>query len=243
MKADKLNRLQKKLLQEGIAYRHVQRCLRELRDHYDDLFVQAKVKGLSDQTAACLAEQELGDLDVVAQEMAQCSALKSLGSRFPRTIFLLLPFLTYVTVIIGALLLLAFVMDRYFPSELVAVNPPPDWLIVIVEYVLLFFMHMFAPLISCWTLGYGLRQQIAKKLLYSGVVLLNLFACALLLNVNWPDPQSRDPEGTIGAVLGYGFYDIRGVMDSKIRFLVTMVALLMFAFVYRRRLFGNKQGW
>lgn len=229
MTAAKLRALKNTLIRKGVSYRHASRYVRELEQHYDDLFVEAKGRGMNDRTAAFMAEQALGDERDLVDAMAGRPELQSFGSRYPKLCFLVLPLLSFIVTCAGLIFAFIGIVSILGPSSEMTAETV-HWLRPVVEAIRLFLMHGLAPLLSLFFLAYGLRQQVAGKLLFAGVLLANLMGCALLLHVQIPDPEAGITEGFFGATIGYGLYDrARDVMDTKYRLLLTMAFLLLFS--------------
>lgn len=236
MTTAKLRTLKNTLIRKGVAYKHASRYVRELEHHYDDLFVDAKARGLDDRTAAYMAEQALGNEEALVQEMVSRPELQSFGQRYPKLCYLALPVILYLLVGISTILVLAGVMATFFPSAAPNYVEPAAWVKSSVELFRLFLMHALAPLLSLLFLFYGLRNQISGKILFSGIFLANLIGCALLIRIQWPDPAAGITEGVMGATFGYGLYGIKGTMDTKIRLLLTLGVLGLFGWCYRQYL-------
>lgn len=235
MTKETISRLRRILLEGGVAWRHVRRYTRELEHHFDDLCLQGKADGLDDAAATTRAEQALGDPGLLASEMLGRPELQSFGSRYPRLVFLALPVITYCLAILVIVLLFIATMETWFAAGENYVVPG-ILVKTTIEGLRLFIMHAMAPLVSAVYLVWGLRQEIARRWLYSGVFLVNLLGCAVLVNIQFPDPAAGITEGFIGGTLGYGFYGIRDVMDTKVRLLITLLLLSAFGWWYRRRL-------
>ena len=236
MTTAKLRALKNTLIRKGVSYRHASRYVRELEQHYDDLFVEAKGRGMNDRTAAFMAEQALGDEQDLVSEMAGRPELQSFASHYPKLCFLVLPIMIFAMTCVVLILAFIGVMSAVFPSSGFTAESAP-WLQPLVENVSLFLMHGLAPLVSVFFLVWGLRQQISLRLLFAGVFLANLLGCATLLHVQFPDPDLGITEGILGATIGYGLYDRAwDVMDTKYRLLFTMAFLLLFSWWYRRYL-------
>lgn len=230
-----INQLRQQLLKGGVSWKHVKRITRELENHFDDLVARKLAIGLHADTARHMAEAELGSPEELAKEMVGRPELQSIGSRYPKLIFLALPPVIYIAT--GVLLILAFIatMDGYFDCSVECVEPT-GWVKNAVETFRLFIMHAMAPILSCIFLAWGMRQQIRKRWLYSGIFLANLVACSLYINIQWPDPAAGLTEGSLGATIGYGFYNFRGVMDTKFRLIITLIMLGAIGWLYRKTL-------
>ncbi len=83
--------LKTRLLQGGVAPRHVRRTLDELKDHYDDLLAEAVANGDPDAEARRAAALRLGALDDVVTGMLACRELRSWPYRYPALAVLVYP--------------------------------------------------------------------------------------------------------------------------------------------------------
>ena len=75
--------LRERLLQAGIAPRHVRRYLAELDDHLDDLIQVQRDAGYDTDDAEIRARARLGDDDDLTKAMLARPALYSLPARAP----------------------------------------------------------------------------------------------------------------------------------------------------------------
>ncbi len=83
--------LEKRLIDAGIAPRHVRRTVGEMRDHYEDLVEAAIEQGMQRDSAHERALRALGQVDDLVQEMAAHPELKGWASRYPRTAIVVYP--------------------------------------------------------------------------------------------------------------------------------------------------------
>lgn len=86
-----LRRLRDELLRAGIAPLHVRRAVSELDDHFEDLVFDQLQNGLSRDDAERIAEQRLGNLEIVAERMRADPGLRSWAWRWPRLALLVYP--------------------------------------------------------------------------------------------------------------------------------------------------------
>ncbi len=91
-----LEHLRKRLLDGGVAPRHVRRTLTELRDHYDDALRDEELRGLMGESAKQAAQARMGDSDVIAQSIIARPELQSLAAKHPRLIFGAAPILLWI---------------------------------------------------------------------------------------------------------------------------------------------------
>lgn len=234
---DTIRNIKKALIAGGVSWRHVQRYGVELQHHYEDLLDKARATGFDEASALRWAEKQLGDPEVLVKEMTSRPELQCFGNRYPKLVFLAMPVVSFMLVLVVIILTIVAYMQQVYPSA----GGPYDYgggFKLFMESLRLFMMHALAPLLSCGFLVYGLRQNIPRKWLYTGVFLVNLLGCAMLISIVWPDPFMDVTEGSIGAMVGYGLYSdtSRGLMDTKFRLLLTLVPLALFAWWYRKRL-------
>lgn len=83
--------LERQLLRDGIAPRHVRRTIAELEDHFDDLVATCRQRGLPQQAAECRALAQLGSLDDIGVAIAAQPDLQCWYRRWPRAASLLYP--------------------------------------------------------------------------------------------------------------------------------------------------------
>ena len=81
----------KRLLDAGIAPKHVHRTVNEMRDHYEDLVEAGVNQGLRRSAAHEQALEQLGQVDDLVHEMTSHPELKSWASRYPRTAIVVYP--------------------------------------------------------------------------------------------------------------------------------------------------------
>ena len=85
------NELRERLLQAGIAPRHVRRYLRELNDHLTDLRAEEERVGRTGAEAQSIALARLGSIDDLAKAMIDQCQLRSWSWRAPWAVFGILP--------------------------------------------------------------------------------------------------------------------------------------------------------
>jgi len=86
-----LDKLRRRLLESGVAPRHVVRIISELSDHYDDLEFEATQRGLTREAAQACAKNRMGDASVIAEQVLSQTELRCWFYRFPRLARVVLP--------------------------------------------------------------------------------------------------------------------------------------------------------
>lgn len=84
MRRPDFDRFRASLLRSGVAPRNVRRAVLELGDHYDDLVDEAIASGLDRSDAEQRARVELGELDVIAADIAARPELRSWARLHPK---------------------------------------------------------------------------------------------------------------------------------------------------------------
>lgn len=79
------------LLEAGIARKHADRAVIEMRDHYEDIVDAQIAKGLSRRAAEKVAMRDIGDLEGIAQAMSEYPELRCWALRFPRVAIVVYP--------------------------------------------------------------------------------------------------------------------------------------------------------
>ena len=98
-----LRGLRIRLLRGGVAPRHVNRTLKELRHHFADLEQQALSQGLSQREASAQAAERIGDPELVIDETLARPELRSWAYRWPWGIYGILPVIAMALVIVGSM--------------------------------------------------------------------------------------------------------------------------------------------
>ncbi|MDJ0749612.1 MAG: hypothetical protein QNJ11_09005 [Woeseiaceae bacterium] len=83
--------LAERLIDAGIAPKHVHRTVNEMRDHYEDLVEAGLEQGLERAMAQEQAMRQLGQFDDFVHEMALHPELKGWASRYPRAAIVVYP--------------------------------------------------------------------------------------------------------------------------------------------------------
>lgn len=222
-----LEALSDRLLREGVAYRHVRRYVRELRDHYDDAVRAEIAKGKTAEAARVTALYRLGSMDDLAREMISKPELRALSARFPRLwgaggpaavwlAIMLVVILTVAGVILGCE---AAGLSRGGSPQFAPYQMPAD--------IFFFAVTRGAPvLVGAVMLVMAIRQRGGISWVLTGVAALALLAGAadakLLFSLT-PDVKGE---------LSFGFGLSRDVAARA----AAMFALMMLPLLFRTRL-------
>jgi hypothetical protein len=99
--------LREMLLKSGIAPRHVRRYLRELEEHYADLYAAQREAGFEPEDAGIRARARLGSDAELAAAMIDQRDFRSISARFPWLMFGLLPPLAVIVCCVILVMILA----------------------------------------------------------------------------------------------------------------------------------------
>jgi len=111
MPENHFGQIRERLLQGGIAPRHVQRTIFELEGHFADLVTELRAAGHSQDASESLAAARLGSDDVIVASVLARPELRSLARRWPWLVFGLLPLATLIGVSLVSLALFAGVIE------------------------------------------------------------------------------------------------------------------------------------
>ncbi|MEQ8205466.1 MAG: hypothetical protein RIA65_04760 [Woeseia sp.] len=67
----------------GIASRHTERSVAELKDHFADLVAELRNSGMNDAAASAEANRQLGELSMIGEQFARRTELRAWPYRFP----------------------------------------------------------------------------------------------------------------------------------------------------------------
>ena len=118
----RFDRLRERLIQGGVARRHVKRTLAELRDHYDDAIDDGLAQGIARDTATEAAWQRLGSEDGIVTSVLARAELRSLPARYPCAVFSAGPMLLWFAITALSILLIAVITKAF---QLAGVLPMP----------------------------------------------------------------------------------------------------------------------
>ena len=101
MQSVDFERLRVRLLKGGVAPKFVKRTVSELRQHLEDLVIQEKSAGATETEARATAFGKLGDEDSLVNEALSRKEIQSWSNRYTKSFYLILPFATYLLVMVG----------------------------------------------------------------------------------------------------------------------------------------------
>ena len=177
MLQSRFSRLSERLLQAGIAPRHVRRYTRELFDHFDDLVREETAGGAARELAETRALARLGDDDTLAEAMLSRPELRSLTARYPWAVFGLGPVVLLAATVAGALYLELWLLNHSGGvfTYLTALPPGPATARLATQiYTVYNTLAVYgAPLLFAWLFyRLGSRQRMRPAWIMTGVALI-----------------------------------------------------------------------
>lgn len=218
--------LAERLLEAGIAPRHVRRTVRELDDHLDDLIAMQETRGYTGEDADLRARALLGPDDELAAAVTAQRRFRSLTSRAPWLVFGLLPPVVVAAglVALGVGLGMASGLLHRPPAE-----PLPSWCGPFVTYFCSVANFGIGPLAAAFLVATALRQRVSWRWSALGAGLTALFSALTTLSIAMPHAGRR---GEVSVGMGNNL----PVDVALSRFALTvLVALALYVFFNRMR--------
>lgn len=183
------DRLRDRLLEAGIAPRHVGRYLAELRDHLDDL---AAASG--DRYAGLM---RLGTVDELAQAALARPELQSWIARAPWAVFLVAPPVLFAGLFVVAMLGFLALLSPYEGNS----ASVPDGTRAFIDAVTRLVVYG-GPVLIGWLLAFtALRHRVSQPLILSGLILIALLGGAAEFSVLYGSVPGEKGEMEIGLAL------------------------------------------
>ena len=187
-----------RLISAGLPFRKVQRHVRELRDHLNELQHEAAQRGLSESDARSWALQQLGDLHEIGTGMLQHSNRRSAWFRYPKLMSVLFPLGLYFLVLAGVVLTMFGIAmgSEAIYGEFNAVTAG-TFVQQLFNTLRLFLLYGLPSLISLILIRQHFRQAVPEAFVIGGIVLLTLLGATTQMYLSWPDPVAQS-RGSIG---------------------------------------------
>jgi hypothetical protein len=167
-------RLSERLLQAGIAPRHVCRTVRELSDHFDDLVREEIAGGAARELAETRALSRLGSEEDLTQAMLSRPELRSLTARFPWAVFGLGPIVLVALSVVGGLFFEVWLINHTsFVWAWFHMQPSPASARIATKIYTAYNMLVVfgGPLLFAWLFYWiGSRQRMPRAWIIAGVV-------------------------------------------------------------------------
>jgi hypothetical protein len=146
--------LRERLLRAGIAPRHVERFVRELEEHYEDVLAEELRRTATRADAERIAWVRLGSEEALAQSVLSKSELRSIAARHPKLVFGALPVSAWLVSLVASVLLLWSI-----PNALGVSASEPEWALPAAHAACLFGVRVIPVLIGMLTVAAATRQR------------------------------------------------------------------------------------
>lgn len=204
--------LHERLLQAGVAPRHVRRYERELTEHLDDLIAMQKARGYEGEDAYLRARALLGPDDELMQAMLASGRFRSLSAHAPWLVFGVAP----LFVIAGLLTGVGFMMVGVWHFGLAGhVSSGARWLTDLVWVWCNMVMIATGPLAATFFVILAMRQRLASRWPTVAVVMVAFLTAFLTFVVKLPVPHKAGELG-LGLSIAAPFWGNLGRMGLTI---------------------------
>jgi hypothetical protein len=226
MHEDRMRKIRERLLSAGIAPRHVNRYVMELRDHMTDLVARERATGLDLQEAEAKARTILGTDAQLVQAMIDRGAPRSLAARAPWAVFGILP----IAALLAMMILLAFASMAFFaPFRELSGDAIPANVSAVGTLVNFLGSYAIGPLMATACIAIALRQRLSSAWVWVGLVLIALASGPLGVHIYFLQPQDGLPGGIRGSfilnVLAAGRIDLATTL-----LVMSIRTVILFAF-------------
>jgi hypothetical protein len=193
------------LLRAGIAPRHVQRYIIELREHLADLSARERSAGLDARAANERARAVLGTDAQLVQAMLDRTS-RSLAFRAPWAVFALVPvvmFVAAVAIIDNSMMHLLGPVHAAWPGGVPnSYTGPISAASLVADYLL-------GPLIAAGCIVLALRQRLTSRWVWIGLGLIALFSGMFGFYMHILPPRGGFPGGAVFSALPHVVLDGR----------------------------------
>jgi hypothetical protein len=151
--------LRNRLLEGGAAPRHVERYLKELAEHLEDLVAEELESDCGREAAKLAALRRLGDTDSLADAMIGHKAFRSWSHRAPWCVYLLAPLVVVLATNIVTMIVLATIVRVMGSRQVGRPLIVPGWFEPFFTAFTAFVM-LLLPLVLSWGISHiAVRQR------------------------------------------------------------------------------------
>lgn len=221
----KLAQLAERLLRAGVAPRHVQRSVEELRAHRTDLLAQLSADGVSGEEAERTVEARLGSVETCYAATVARPELLSWSHRRPGVVFVMLPVLAFIALVVACVALTVglaqLVQPEYKLRGVVSpgVRTAGEFLRLLILWGVPAFVAAFSVLLAA-------RRRLRPWWPALGVLLIAFLGSGTTMQVSW---AAVGTPGSLQAGFGYPVVLMRALS------VIAGVLLPYVVWVYTRR--------
>jgi hypothetical protein len=165
--------VREKLLRAGIAPRHVNRYVVELREHMTDLVARERAAGLEAREAQAKARTIMGTDTQLVQAAIDRGTPRGWAVKAPWAVFGLFP----VVAIIGTGFVVATtMMNLMWPVRAMAHADMPATFQALVAVAAIFTGYVIGPALAAGAIAIALRQRLSSAWVWVGLAVIALFS-------------------------------------------------------------------
>ena len=227
MRNPRFDGIRERLLQGGVAPRHVRRTLQELEDHFTDLLTELQAAGHSRAESESQAATRLGSDDVFVASVLARPELRSKARRWPWLAFGALPFIAFIALFIASVELMTAVFEfaEHHLGLMPANSPALYWARAILQTNAMWLAPLFAAGLGCFVAARR-RAPIAWPL--AATLIIGLLGAMTNISLEW---SAASPKGYLSG--GWGF-STNNMLIPGVRAIVTIAVVLIPYFWWRR---------
>ena len=224
----RFDRLRERLLQGGVARRHIKRVLTELSDHYDDALRAEHAAGLSGAEAAARAWERLGSEDEIVVSTLAHLELRALPARFPRTISVVGPLALWFGAFAGSMMLFAGTLKVLEVTGVIGTpfSVAPLWVKDVANAAMFFYMRILPIVIGAGVAVVFARRRLVPVWTIAGAVAISVLTALSTYSVIFTNVAGHS--GSLG--VGLQFHGAQDVPKMAL-----YAALILAAYFLARR--------
>jgi hypothetical protein len=232
-----LTGLRMRLLRGGVAPKHVNRTLKELRHHYADLERQALSEGLSQTDAAAQAVQQLGDPKLIIEAALARPELRSWAYRWPWLIYGLLPVVALALAVVGSIFGVVLLLE--FAESSSGLSPAgfanalfnEGWASILLEVWRVSMVYVLPVVVAGALCIFAARRD--GPILWPAIGAFLILFLGFCYDLTVIPPPAPDQLAEFGASIGFGTDRLLSV--RVFRLLIPLILVLSAYYWWRQR--------
>jgi hypothetical protein len=205
--------VREELLRAGIAPRHANRYVIELREHLADLTARERAAGLDPKQSVERAGALLGSDAELARAMIDKGAPRAWAARAPLAVFAVLPVLLLVGVIWAVAISMMHLLEPVGGLAPADMAQRHGWLIAAVSFVV---CYLVGPLLAAGSIAVALRQRLTSHWVWIGLLLVasisGLFGFHMHVNPSASSHGVDSHFGVVGVIYVHGHRSLEATL-------------------------------
>jgi hypothetical protein len=215
------------LLRAGIPPGHVNRYVRELREHLSDLIERERAKGLSTGDAEAKARALLGTDSQLVQAMVDREPPRSLAAKAPWAAFAILPLVIFI---FATALLARWSISIFAPYTALSGADMSTGVRALGMTLSFVGSYLLGPMMAAMCIVIALRQRLSSRWVWTGLALIALVCGPMGLHIQFLSPEGGAPGGIHGSVLAAESLTVIGLRAA----VLFAVSALVYGFLKQR---------